>query len=352
MENESKEFSPSTELSIPEIKSDNNDSVLDDAEFREDLASDKNSESVKDGLESDGYCDSSPGFDVIVGNESEPFSFDRNIDCRMGQDRDMNMVPYEYGISAGYDPLDYSTVDFLHEHAMQDSYDHFDCGYNPDYPHEMFEPSKEEDVLETESFHGRKIPQRENEIELCDPNDLRHRLLKNRRMDSCHLPPYENLSRQKCIVTFDRVSPQADLSNSRSAQGGAKMHRHGRGVVHRDHSKHSSRRQERETRKRTKHTRKHPLRSEISNDADIDEADVDIGCPQKKGGGEDSRRNGFRNPTKSSLEFEGPKSLSELLKQKKNQQKRENVIDNGKKSSSVGYKRRFSDDIDDDEYSE
>lgn len=354
------EKSPSVESSVPgcgkpAIKlSDNLLPSVDYVNLRAHLCRDQSSdELVKECAEPDEWWESSPGFDVLVDGGSEQLPCEHDTDSPVAQEKESNILhghqfQDDFESSAAYDHRDYSDVGHMYEHGLYNSYDYLDR-YNPEY----FERNPEyyrERILEPMFHQRRKLPQRAHGVVVNGGLDLRDHLRKRRRMDfyqdfsdSWNLHSYQRSghSRERLVRhemgqfpgrSASKVGKNMAISSHSKTRSTLNDHRrHGwlgwLGEYPRS-SRHSrSKQKEREARRR-KHRKPLPtLYSEISQGspskkvksfsgpkilAEIKEAKSR--AKTNVDGSESCMPQRLRRP--SSGDFEGPKPLNELLKDK------------------------------------
>ncbi|XP_020270721.1 zinc finger CCCH domain-containing protein 34-like [Asparagus officinalis] len=368
------EPSPSAESSVPDceepgIKSPEEKSPL-PTEFMNgspQLCPDQSSDDiVKESAEGDEWWESSPGFDVLVDDGSEQLAYEEDADYLLVQDRESEMLhrgllPYDYEVAAGFDPLAYPDAGYLYEHGVYENFDHADNRNTPECFHRVSEHSRKRN-LEPSPHRRRKPSRRRHEvIGGREVVDLRDHLRKRRRTDRSphkrHSSRTHNDSESAALRDFQR----------RGWSGKSQSIRHPR-----------PRLRERENRR----IRKPPpvLFSEISRgpvperteSSLIKSTGANFSGPKtlaqikeekmraKEVDGKESCGDHIpRNPRRPwSKDFEGPKPLNELLKEKRSVPGGEHNAISGDKElgrretfrkGSNGYESEFVGDDDDDD---
>ncbi|XP_010914899.1 zinc finger CCCH domain-containing protein 34 [Elaeis guineensis] len=362
------ERSPSVESSVPECEKPAiklSDSLLPSVDYVNldaHLCQDQSSEDlVKECTEADEWWESSPGFDVLVDDGSEPLAYEDNADYLLAQEteeRQSNILhghqlQHDFESSAGYDPRDYPDAGHMYEHGIYDSYDYLDR-YNPEY----FERTPEyyrERILEPMFHQRRKLPHRAHGVAASDGLDLRDHLRKHRRMDlyqalcdswNLHSHRRRGHSRE-CLVWHKmarypgRFASEVGKNMTISSHGksGSTLNdhrRHGWLGEYPRSSRHSRSKQKEREAQRRKHWKPLPtLYSEISRGSASKKvksqpviaanfsgpktlAEIKEAKSRAKTNGDGSEGcmpRHLRRP--NSEDFEGPKSLNELLKDKR-----------------------------------
>ncbi|XP_038984658.1 zinc finger CCCH domain-containing protein 32-like [Phoenix dactylifera] len=359
------EQSPSVESSVPESKKpaikllDNQLHSVDYVNLGAHLCRDQSSEElVKECAEQDKWWESSPGFDVLVDDESEQLAYEDNADYLLAQEKEANilhghLLQHDFESSTGYDPRDYPDVEHTYANGIYDSYDYLDR-YNPEYFERTPDYSRKR-ILEPMFHQRRKLPHREHGVAASDGLDLRDHLRKRRRMDV-----YQSLSESWNLHSNRRrdhnrkrlgwhemgwypgrlaseVGKNMTISSQSKTVSTSNDHRrHGRLGEYPWSNRHSrSRRKEREARRR-KHRKPLPtLYCEISQGSASKKeksqpvmaanfsgpktlAEIKEAKSRAKANGDGSEScmpQHSRRP--NSEDFEGPKPLNELLKDKR-----------------------------------
>lgn len=137
----------------------------------------------KDMVEHDEWWESSPGFDVLVDDGSEQLAYPDDAEYLLAQERESEMLhhhllQYDFEDSAGYDPMGYPNVGY-------DPYERLEGRHTPEYFEKDFEQSREM-FLEPIIHWKRKGPHNDCGEGVRGGADLRDLLRKRRRVDVHH----------------------------------------------------------------------------------------------------------------------------------------------------------------------
>jgi len=316
-------------------------------------------ENLKDSTEVDEWWESSPGFDVLVDDGSEKLAYEEDGDYLLAQVGESEMLhghllQYDYEVPPDYDPLTYLDSGFLYEHGVYDGYDRGDNDYNPEYFHIVSENSCKRRNLKPTSHRKRKRSRRRHDLmDDRDVVDLRDHLRKRRRMDrsphKCYSSRTRGSSRERSgrrgmvpllhgrlvseVGNNMHVSAQSDTESALNDPHGRDWSAYPQSTRHAQ-----SRLRERETRGRRNRRPQPVLSSEISprsasrrpESSQIKSGAAPISGPktfaqikEEKRRAREEDGNSFDSHISQnfrryrSIDFEGPKPLNELLKDKK-----------------------------------
>ncbi|XP_075660512.1 uncharacterized protein LOC142630323 isoform X2 [Castanea sativa] len=265
-------------------------------------------EQVEDDIEPEERWESSPGFDVLVGDKSENLGYDDDAEYLLDLDGEQRELSSCF---LGYDFEDPIKYDPTHPDLKQYERDFYD-GYDPDDKH-LFnnvrrDPGHSRDsMLDSILFRKRKhVPM---ELTVGDHNgmDLRDHLRRHRVIDGC---PITGLSRRhgsSCLIgrsqerphrhgmgqrLHGRMASEVGMSTIESVKNGTFSHgatANQRGLLRRS-QQHRSKKVSRK-----KILLKHPFSSEVTRKPVTRE----------------------RRSTQESTTFTGPKTLAQIKEEKK-----------------------------------
>ena len=266
-------------------------------------------EQVEDDIEPEERWESSPGFDVLVGDKSENLGYDDDAEYLLDLDREQRELSCHF---LGYDFEDPVKYDPTHPDLKHNERD-IDDGYDPDDKH-LFnnvrrDPGHSRDsMLDSILFRKRKhVPM---ELTVGDHNgmDLRDHLRRRRVIDGC---PITGLSRRRSSSRLigrsqerprrhgmgqrhhGRMASEVGMSAIESVKNGTFSHgatANQRGLLRRS-QQHRSKKVSRK-----KILSKHPFSGEVTRKPVTRE----------------------RRSTQESTTFTGPKTLAQIKEEKKN----------------------------------
>ncbi|CAL5339392.1 unnamed protein product [Camellia sinensis] len=279
------------------------------------VCTDQSSEEQVDGpIEREDWLESSPGFDVLVGDISEGLGYEDDQEYLLSVDRDGrelngNFLGYDYEDRVEYDPT-YHDAGILNDQERRDSHDQFD-NYEQrfDYIRKVHGCSREKKMLDPRK---RKLLTVDLVIDGRRGVDLRDHLKKHRVIDGL---PVTRFSRRNTNTS----SFLADRSRERSRQ-------HGR---FRDSFSNRPRQHYKEKRQSKPHFLSSEIsRKPVSRKRRLTEESTMFTGPKTLAQIKEEKRkapeNGYssggligHSSQTTSEEFQGPKPLSEILKDKK-----------------------------------
>lgn len=299
---------------------------------------DKSSEDHFDGhLEPEERWESSPGFDVLVDDGSEKLGFEDDPEYMLshkGDDRlhHEHLLHYDYEEATGYE-LEYSESSIFYEKGIYESYDHPED--DPVLHHDRRVPKRSRDmVLNPLDFQKRHLLSREV---YDDENgtDLRNHLQRRRRItgrSKRHITSDQNgrnqerHGRRRNLPTSQgQLAPEVgrDVIGGHSENGRRRRSRSRQSQPMYSRSRQHERERRRQARTQVSFSENSSTTMVSRDTRTTEDSSMTFTAPKTLAQIREEKRkaledmNDFKGNGTTSLHFEGPKPLSEILKHKK-----------------------------------